>query len=142
MPYGGEHRHPSKGRDDGLGPAERDKHVGRPGGQDSLPRLEAVGDALRAQASLLDGPIGELHGDVVVGVTPWSPKGFTARTIALARPASPSAYPAAFLSPAQAILHSVQENNRPSRTRTCPRLQDRLEVGDAEERSEDAHFGH
>jgi len=30
-----------------------------PGGQDPLPRLEAAGDTLRAQASLLDRPIKE-----------------------------------------------------------------------------------
>src|SRR5439155_16128504 len=41
--------------------------VGHPRRQNPLSRLEVVGDALRAQASLLDGPIGEPYGHVAVG---------------------------------------------------------------------------
>ena len=56
-----------RGRQDGLWPAKRYDHRGHPRRQNPLPRLEVVGDALRAQASLLDGPIGELYGHVAVG---------------------------------------------------------------------------
>src|SRR5205085_3120476 len=50
-----------------LWPAERNDHVGHARRHNLLSRLEAVRDALRAQASLLQGPILELHSDVVVG---------------------------------------------------------------------------
>jgi hypothetical protein len=55
------------GQVDGLRSSERDDHVGRPRDQDPLSGSEAIGDALRAQTSLLDGPISELHCDVVIG---------------------------------------------------------------------------
>jgi hypothetical protein len=50
-----------------LRPAKRDDHVAHPGRQDPLPGPETIGNALRAQASLLDGSIAKLNGHVVIG---------------------------------------------------------------------------
>src|SRR5712691_3162411 len=50
----------------GSGPSQRNDHVRDPRGHDPLAGLQVLRNALGTQASLLNGPVGERHGHVVV----------------------------------------------------------------------------